>query len=74
MKRPEGKPPTNPAKAAKIEQNMDTIARLRDENLQLELEIKLERMSGKVVCLDDYRATRAMLKRYKPTAVSWATG
>ena len=74
MKRPEGKPPTNPVKAAKIEENMDTIARLRDENIQLELEIRLERMSGQVVCLSEYRATRAMLKRHKPDAIAWATG
>lgn len=67
--RPEGHQPTNPAKHQQIEENMDRIARLVDENLRLELEIRLERLHGKVVSLCEYRVTRAMLNRRNPDPI-----
>lgn len=70
----EGRQPTNPSKHAQIEANMNQIARLVDENMRLELEIRLERASGKVVSLCDYRVTRGMIRTHNPDPIppNWA--
>lgn len=52
---------TNYAKAAEIGANIDAINRLRERNLKLELEIRLERKLGRPVTIDG-PVTREMLR------------